>query len=66
MADYYNWERAYNGKTPMERYFELAEKIETMSMNHTFYTLSKTPSLFTPIKCFMCPRVSKYDDILSI
>ena len=35
---YYNWERphsAHNGKTPMERYFELAEKIETMSMNHT-------------------------------
>lgn len=29
MADYYNWERphsAHNGKTPMERYFELAEK----------------------------------------
>ena len=35
---YYNWERphsAHNGKTPMEHYFELAEKIETMSMNHT-------------------------------
>ena len=35
---YYNWERphsAHNGKTPMEHYFALAEKIETMSMNHT-------------------------------
>lgn len=35
---YYNWERphsAHNGKTPMRHYFELAEKIETMSMNHT-------------------------------
>ena len=35
---YYNWERphsAHNGKTQMEHYFELAEKIETMSMNHT-------------------------------
>ncbi|CAM6679536.1 hypothetical protein ESCOCK438M_20270 [Escherichia coli] len=38
MADYYNWERphsAHNGKTPMERYFELAAYFhERRSLNN--------------------------------
>ena len=40
MADYYNWERphsAHNGKTPMERYFELAEKTPYSDAVHANY-----------------------------
>lgn len=37
---YYNWERphsAHNGKTPMERYFELAEKTPYSDAVHANY-----------------------------
>ena len=49
MADYYNWERphsAHNGKTPMERYFELAEKAPYSDAVHANYQPNEVNSIY--------------------